>query len=386
MADTLKTAYTLLRGFVSFDAPQEIVPCLRGTPGLGKSDIVKQLAQDLATESSTHSPEGCALCGTLVPRVHADGSCTLEPIGAHVKLIDVRLANFDPIEVKGLPVVHNGETVWGTPSWFPTNNTEEVILFFDEIFNAPPAVQNVALQILLDRQLHQVRLGDRVRIVAAGNRGDDGTFTAKVSTALATRLAIIDIEVDPQDWIEWAREQGLVPELVAAVEYNPKVLVFNKNSRSTPRTVSKLARLVGRLATTQSRPVHEMVRQFGPAVIGESAAIELAAFIELMETVNPRDVVERGVIPKFPDAAKKFATVCAVAQYVAKTKNLKDKEVDNCLAFCKAVGDEYAIKFLSLCNLQKNRTLLATLLKKEEFRALVQVAAQALGVGSLLSK
>lgn len=383
----LTEAYGILRGLVSFKAPQEIVPCLRGTPGLGKSDLVRQLACELATESSKHAPDGCALCGTLVPRINNDNTCALEPIGAHVKVIDVRLANFDPIELKGLPFVSEGKTVWGTPSWFPTDNKEEVILFFDEIFNAPPAVQNVSLQVILDRCLNSVRLGDKVRIVAAGNRSDDGTFTSKLSTALATRLAIVDVEVDPLEWVTWARNRGLVPSIVAAVEHNPKLLVYNKNSRSTPRTVTKLAEVAARIAGTDTgRAIHEIVRQIGPSIIGESAAVEMAAFIDLMEEVDPRAIVEEGVIPPLPDAGKRFATTCAVAHHVSRKETLTEKEIDNCLAFCKAVGNEYAIKFLTLIfssSSTKKRSLLNLFLKKTEFKELVKVAAQALGLDSL---
>jgi len=121
---------------------------LWGPPGIGKSDIVKQLGEDM---------------------------------DAHV--IDVRLSLWEPTDIKGIPYFDsNANTmVWAPPGELPSKefakNHKQIILFMDEMNSAPPAVQAAAYQLILNRKVGTYELPDNVLIVAAGNREADKKTT-----------------------------------------------------------------------------------------------------------------------------------------------------------------------------------------------------------------
>ena len=115
---------------------------LWGPPGIGKSDIVRQITNDL---TNSH-------------------------------LIDVRLSLWDPTDIKGIPFFdsNSGTMQWAPPSELPSKEFAEeydnIVLFLDEMNSAAPAVQAAAYQLILNRRVGTYELPDNVVIVAAGNR------------------------------------------------------------------------------------------------------------------------------------------------------------------------------------------------------------------------
>ena len=98
---------------------------LWGSPGIGKSDLVRQLAEDL-------------------DRI----------------FVDVRLSTIDPVDLRGLPMINVEEqlTNWLPPSFLPNVQSEPGILFLDEINAAPPMLQASAYQLILDRKLGEYQI------------------------------------------------------------------------------------------------------------------------------------------------------------------------------------------------------------------------------------
>src|SRR5512141_2430491 len=79
---------------------------LWGPPGVGKSSIIQQIAKELK-----------------------------------MKFVDIRLAQFEPSEIRGIPYMKDGVSKWARADFLPTSN-DPTILMFDEFSCAEPSVQN----------------------------------------------------------------------------------------------------------------------------------------------------------------------------------------------------------------------------------------------------
>jgi hypothetical protein len=90
-----------------------------GAPGIGKSDIVKQIAGSEGRE-----------------------------------VIDIRLPLWEPTDIKGIPYYNAKENnmVWASPAELPTDPKSNAIVFLDELNSAAPAVQAAAYQLILNRR------------------------------------------------------------------------------------------------------------------------------------------------------------------------------------------------------------------------------------------
>ena len=113
---------------------------LWGPPGAGKSQAIQQLAEQIGKRS-----------------------------GRRVKVTDVRLLLFNPIDLRGIPTANENRTlaVWLRPQIFQMDDADDMlnILFLDELSAAPQSVQAAAYQIA--RIL-------RLRLISS--RGGNGRF------------------------------------------------------------------------------------------------------------------------------------------------------------------------------------------------------------------
>lgn len=126
--------YTHIETLLNTDTPLFI----HGSPGIGKSYIVADVAKK-------HDLE----------------------------LVDIRLSQMDPVDLRGVPSIKDDQTVWMPPVFFPKDRDSEGILFLDELNSAPPSVQAAIYQLVLNRKMGEYELPSGWRIVCAGNRVSD---------------------------------------------------------------------------------------------------------------------------------------------------------------------------------------------------------------------
>ena len=189
---------------------------LWGPPGIGKSDLVKQIGDDAGRE-----------------------------------VIDVRLALWEPTDIKGIPYYNSdlGKMVWAPPAELPTDPESTAIIFLDELNSAPPAVQAAAYQLILNRRVGTYHLPKGVDVVAAGNREGDRGVTYRMPAPLANRFVHLEAKVDFDDWQDWATLNKIHPDVVGYVGFAKQDLYdFDPKSASksfaTPRSWSFVSDLL----------------------------------------------------------------------------------------------------------------------------------------------
>jgi hypothetical protein len=177
------------------------VPMIHGSPAIGKSAIVKQIAAEY-----------------------------------NLFLIDLRLSQCDPTDLLGFPQIHNGRAGYVPMDTFPIEGDELPInpvtgkpyagwlLFLDEFNSASVAVQAAAYKIVLDRMVGKYHLHSKVAVVAAGNLETDGAIVEQMSTALQSRIVHIDLEVCPIEWSKHASKMKFDHRIVSFIEYKPGLL------------------------------------------------------------------------------------------------------------------------------------------------------------------
>lgn len=161
-----------------------------GPPGVGKSSIVSQVAQ-------------------------RNG----------MQVVDLRLSQLAPTDLRGLPVARDGQSSWYPPSFLPREGRG--VLFLDEINMAAPAMQGVAQQLILDRRVGDYRLPEGWLVWAAGNRKADRAAVFDMPSALANRFLHYEIDADINDFKSWALRQGLHEEILGFLLFRPSLLHKN---------------------------------------------------------------------------------------------------------------------------------------------------------------
>lgn len=252
---------------------------LWGAPGVGKSQVVAQVA----------ARKG-------------------------LRLVDVRAVLLDPVDLRGIPRIDaQGNAVWCPPSFLPRQG--QGILFLDELNAAPPLVQAACYQLILDRRLGEYQLPEGWSIVAAGNRESDRAVVQRMPTALANRLVHLDFDPDLDDWLEWAKVQGIVPQLRAFLRFRPRLLhdfdpKRNERAFPSPRSWDFVSRILSAAPDMESLP--PLLR----GAVGEGATAELLGFLRVLDRLPDTDAVlaDPAGIPIPDDPAVMYAMCESVAR------------------------------------------------------------------------
>ena len=141
----------------------KLVPMIHGSPAIGKSAIVRQIAKMF-----------------------------------NLLLIDVRLGNHEPSEMSGFPSVRGEKIAYIPTELFPVEGDKIPdgyagwLVFMDELTSATPVMQAAAYKVILDRLVGNKRLHSNVAIIGAGNLETDNAVVFPMSEALKSRMVHLE--------------------------------------------------------------------------------------------------------------------------------------------------------------------------------------------------
>jgi hypothetical protein len=279
---------------------------LWGPPGIGKSDIVKQIGEEQGRE-----------------------------------VIDVRLSLWEPTDIKGIPYYNSDKKtmVWAPPAELPTDPDSTAILFLDELNSAAPATQAAAFQLVLNRQVGTYVLPKGVSIIAAGNRDSDKGVTYRMPTPLANRFVHLELKSNFDDYLEWATQNRIHEQVLGYLSFSKKHLYdFDPKSPSrafaTPRSWS----FVSDLLQDKDLP-EDMLTYLIAGTVGEGITTSFMAHRKIAKQMpNPEDIlsgkVKKSDITEISAMYSLAVSMCYELQtaYENKVKNW-DEMADNFFAF-----------------------------------------------------
>jgi len=128
--------------------------------------------------------------------------------------------------------------------------SKESVLFVDEYSRAGADIHNSTMQLILDKRLHNHILpyvnGKQTQIIAADNPSDGDYHVTELDPAKMDRFLIIDVEVDPEGWLVWARENNINNIVMSFIIDNMTKLHFTSEDDmgATPRSWTKLGKFM----------------------------------------------------------------------------------------------------------------------------------------------
>ncbi|AGF53583.1 sll7029 (plasmid) [Synechocystis sp. PCC 6803] len=226
-----------------------------GPPGIGKSSIVAQIAEE-----------------------------------GKLRFIDLRLSQLAPTDLRGLPVAiptsktkpQTGTSAWYPPEFLPKDGAG--ILFLDELNMAPPAMQGVAQQLILDRRVGSYEVPTDWFIWAAGNRKEDRASVFEMPAPLANRFLHLDVQPDFESFKQYALEQKYHEQVIAFLSFRPGLI--HKLDLQRPAWPSPRSWAI-------ANGLHQVNLDVSPAV-GEGCAAEFSAFVQLYKDLPDLEAIFRG--------------------------------------------------------------------------------------------
>ena len=298
--------------------PVETSVLLRGNHGIGKSQIVRQVASQF-----------------------------------NLEVIDRRLSQMSEGDMIGLPSTDGEVTRFNPPDWYKRACVKPMALFLDELNRATPEVMQAAFQVVLDRELNGWKLHPQTRVYAAINASASYTVN-EMDPALLDRFWVIDLAPDTQDWLSWAKDSGRVHENVMSfIAGNEKWLDPPKGGESSAVAPSRRSweRLSNALTSVGVADTPDDAL-FYPMCLGYIGTEATIAFHGYVKTIDAQ-VTGEEIINEYQKCKPKIArlgqeklnvTIEKVSDYVTKNlKTLDDKQGANLRDFMAGLPAELRV-------------------------------------------
>ena len=244
-----------------------------------------------------------------------------------VPVIDIRLSQMEPSDLRGIPFRSGESVVWAVPAMLPdaARHGERGVLFLDEITSAPPSVSAAAYQLILDRRLGEYAVPKGWAIFAAGNRQGDRGVTYAMPSPLANRFSHYEVQAHLDDWSQWAYQAGIDARLIGFLRFRPELLfdfdpVRNPTAFPTPRSWE-----------FAHRALHKFGDQAGllsdalQACVGAAAGIELTAYLAHLERLPDLDAIVSGREAEVPtDTDLQYAVAAALVARALRSRDSSD--------------------------------------------------------------
>lgn len=234
----------------------------------------------------------------------------------------------EPTEIKGFPFVFTdpktGEKLadflaYGQLQKMLTAKVKTIV-FIDDIGLASQSMQGAYAQPLESRLVNGKRISEHVSFIAATNSAKHCAGVSGLISMLLSRFTggIFELETSASDWQNWAKVNGMPPELIAFVGFRENLMHTFKPSMvreianyACPRTLEALGRWLNHCPDLSP----EVVR----AVVGEEFAIEFCAFLSIYRAIGNLipEIVRNPLTAKtVSDQSHIYAVFAALAQGV----------------------------------------------------------------------
>ena len=244
---------------------------------------------------------------------------------ANRQYVDVRALLLDPVDLRGIPWRDGADrTRWAPPAFLPpSDDPGRWLINLEELPSAVPMVQAALYQLVLDRKVGEYELPEGASLIACGNRETDRGVVHRMPTPLASRFVHLDIRVDAEDWLAWGAANGIAPEVLFFVTYEPDLLhSFDPKSTERAFPCPRTWHFVSNIVKHRNGLDPEAERALFRGTVGEAAAVEFAAFLKVWrELPHPRAIVNDPENADIPQNASALMALCGALYKLASDVN-----------------------------------------------------------------
>jgi hypothetical protein len=316
-----------LKQFLPFAFKTNISVMVHGLHGIGKSQAIKQYAEENGME-----------------------------------FIDRRLSQMESGDLLGLPDVKDGTTRFITPSWLPQDKNSKGVLFLDEINRARRDVLQGVFQLVLDRQLGDYRLPDGWQVISAVNPNtDEYDVTQVFDAALLDRFLHISLKPTTAEYIQYLQSnKSLEQNYVLFLQSREELIEVqkNKNEEFFKRLPSRRSNYKAAELLAAGLPEHLQYEGLA-GLVGSENAVAFGTWMKendikpftAKEIIGDFSKIEERV-KKYTDKSMARADVMTQSldnlfnHLVEKKGKLTEKQFSNAMVFVEKVPRDLGKSFM----------------------------------------
>lgn len=231
--------------------------CIWGNHGIGKTQLVQQLAADLGYQWAYIAPAQFEEMGDLVgmPRVVEEGGSL--------------------------------RTTFVAPDWVPRNEGPGILLI-DDVNRADDRILRGIMQLLQNYELVSWKLPPKWQVVLTANPDGGDYSVTPMDFAMITRMMHVTMVFDVKRWAAWAERSGVDPRGINFVLSYPEVL---NGDRTTPRSLVQFFESIAAIHDLHERL--PLVKLLGDACLDNATVTSFINFVgnRLSKLPAPQEIL-----------------------------------------------------------------------------------------------
>lgn len=301
---------------------------LRGKHGIGKSEVVYQYADKMAS-----------ILG-------------LEDTSYVYPIVERRASQMaDAGDLLGLPTL-DGETTSFLPmKWFYQACVEPCILFLDEIDRAPSDVRQAIFELTDSRKIAGHTLHKDTVIVSAvnGGHGESQYQVGEMDPAELSRWTVFDLKPSVEDWLEYSKDRSTV-EVWNFIRTNHSFLEFSGEFEPNKVYPSRRSwtRFDEAIAGTEmlAESSNDLIF-LASAYVGYEAAVQFHEFVKNYDRMlTVEDVLVKGQKDKYSklEINQHMALIEKFGEHALLKNKLNDVNMQNLVDYLFTIPAELVMK------------------------------------------
>ncbi len=233
--------------------------CIWGHHGIGKTQLVEQLAKEKGYKYAYIAPAQFEEMGDLVgmPKIdeYADGGRS---------------------------------TTFVAPEWVPREEGPGILLI-DDVNRADDRILRGIMQLLQNYELVSWKLPAHWHIVLTANPDGGDYSVTPMDFAMITRMMHITMVFDPAKWALWAERNHVDPRGINFVLTYPETVT---GERTTPRTLTQFFESIRDIEDLESNL--GLVKMLGDSCLDEMTVAAFISFVnnQMSRLISPQEIVE----------------------------------------------------------------------------------------------
>lgn len=369
---TLKVKHNELQSIIQKSEKVNQPLHVDGAVGIGKSEVTRETAQELATNKELEFVDWNDSTQEQKQEIR-------ESPEDYYVFMDIRLSQYDPSDIKGLPDLQGDKAVWKLFEWgdFITNQDAQGMIFFDEVNLAEPTVQTAFYQLILKHEISERKVSDGFYVMAAGNRaGKDRARVHEMPAPLRDRFSRLELK-SPRagsggDWTEWAMDAGLDERVIGFLS-SPSFEGYLNNFAerkdekvfATPRSWAKVSEMIRNVED------REQVKTLASTMVGEGIATEFKGFLDMREKADVQEIRENPeMIKEYTgrgDIDVKYSVMSGLAGIYREDAQALSNLVEVAGHLHDANDTEFAILMLKMASNYKSTHFRNNIVEEERF-------------------
>ena len=240
---------------------------IRGRHGVGKSQIVYQVAEKLG-----------------------------------LPVVERRISYMMEGDLMGLPSTDGESTSWNHPDWYKECAEEPRVLFFDEVDRGDQQVRQGIMEIGDSRKFNGLKLHPNTIIFSAVNGGKHGSEyqVGEMDPAESDRWTVYDVEPTVDDWLNWASD-NVNPIMWSFINQNREHLEHKDSFQPeeiypSRRSIHRLDQVMARADLYNNRKENlDVILNIAMGFVGIGTAAAFQEFVMNYEDhLTAEDIIDEG--------------------------------------------------------------------------------------------